>query len=454
MILPEDFIRRTESILEGQMEAFVSALQQPSPVSIRKNNKINIEAASATIPINPEIQYLENVPWCEDGIYLKERPLFTADPMFHGGAYYVQEASSMFIRQALKCHISHPRLALDLCAAPGGKSTLLRQYLSDDCLLISNEIIRQRANILAENLIKWGNPNIVVTNNSPVDFRTMYGMFDLILVDAPCSGEGMFRKDPDAISEWSENQVQVCASRQTDILNDIWDALSENGILIYSTCTYNLEENEKIAAWISEELGGDILEMDISQFPGITKSPGGYRFYPHLIKGEGFFMTVIRKTSSSPASPKLKNKKDKSYLKINPSTLRFLPKEPGQYEFLQIDSEIKAFPKERMELHLYLQHQLNCLENGLNLAEIKGKDQIPAYQLALSTELDTEKTNYADLNYDQAISFLKKENLNLHEEPTGYLLVGYKGLPLGWVKNLGNRCNNLYPQHWRIRMNL
>lgn len=280
MNLPEAFVNRTKNLLGNEYQELVKALELVPPTSIRANNKIDYQPSE------------EHVTWCESGFYLNERPLFTADPLFHAGVYYVQEASSMFLVQAIKQHFPEAQTVLDLCAAPGGKSTLLSQTLPESSLLVSNEIIRSRAYILAENLIKWGNPNVVVTNNDPKDFDTLSGFFDAIVIDAPCSGEGMFRKDAGAIEEWSEYNVKLCAERQRQIVSSVWDALKTDGILVYSTCTFNREENEENVRWICEELGADLLNIDLHGNEDITVSDFGYRFYPHKTKGEGFFMSV------------------------------------------------------------------------------------------------------------------------------------------------------------------
>ncbi len=281
--LPKAFIKRTREILGEEYGLFENALNEKPPVSIRVNNKVQY------------IPSAERVPWCEDGFYLEERPIFTADPFFHCGVYYVQEASSMFLYQVAGQLFPYAERVLDLCAAPGGKSTLLLQALPKDALLISNEIVYRRYKILVENTIKWGNPNVIVTNNKPEDFKVLSGYFDVVVVDAPCSGEGMFRKNPDAVNEWSEQNVYLCARRQKEILVDAWNTLKTDGILVYSTCTYNREENEKNVRWVCNELNGELLEVDLKGNNQITQTGYGYRFYPHKTRGEGFFIAVLKK---------------------------------------------------------------------------------------------------------------------------------------------------------------
>jgi len=443
MTLPEAFIRRTTELLGDDFGAFEKALSETPPTSIRVNNKMDYAPSK------------NQVPWCETGYYLDERPLFTADPFFHAGVYYVQEASSMFLQQAVIQHFKEARTVLDLCAAPGGKSTLLSQALSENSLLVSNEIIRSRAYILAENLIKWGNPNLVVTNNEPGDFSNLLGFFDAIVVDAPCSGEGMFRKDAGAIKEWSEYNVSLCAARQREILSSVWNSLKEEGILIYSTCTFNREENENNVRWICEELGADLLKIDLQANTDITSSDYGYRFYPHKTKGEGFFISVVRKTAqTNKTSNKIKT--DKKGIKIvalnNIPTLSLT--DTNKWTIINDNNRINAFSTERLNDYLLLHKQLKCMHSGLLLGEIKGTDFIPSASVALSKKLDKESVETVEVDLNTAILFLKKEAIFLPDSKRGYLLVCYRGQALGWLKNMGNRCNNLYPQEWRIRMKL
>ncbi|HEY6914714.1 MAG TPA: rRNA cytosine-C5-methyltransferase [Paludibacter sp.] len=443
MTLPEAFIKRTQDLPDIEFEALINALDSTPPTSIRVNNKMDYQPSE------------EKVPWCDSGYYLPERPLFTADPLFHAGVYYVQEASSMFLQQAVKQHFPEARTVLDLCAAPGGKSTLLSQALPENSILVSNEIVRSRAYILAENLIKWGNPNVVVTNNEPKDFATLPGFFDAIVVDAPCSGEGMFRKDPGAIQEWSEYNVKLCAERQREILTSVWNSLKTDGILIYSTCTYNREENEENVRWICDELGAEVLTINLFDNRDITVSDFGYRFYPHKTKGEGFFLSVLRKHSFVAGT--IKNKKDdkkgiKFVTKNDVKALTLL--EPANWTIIPENNLVKAYDNNRFADFLIINKQLKCMHSGLLLGEMKGSDFIPAAGIALSKKLDRNSVEIVDVDYETAILFLRKEAIVFPESSRGYLLVSFKGQALGWVKNMGNRCNNLYPQEWRIRMKL
>lgn len=442
MDFPESFIHQITPILGSDVDAFLQALQTKSTTSIRKNDKI-------------DISYTHPVPWCKSAYYLNERPLFTADPLLHAGAYYVQEASSMFLEQVVKQYISTPVNMLDLCAAPGGKSTHLSSLLPEGSLLISNEIIRSRAYVLAENLIKWGNHNVMVTNNEPKDFSDLYSFFDAVLVDAPCSGEGMFRKDEGAISEWSTDNVKKCVARQRDILSSVWSSIKENGLLIYSTCTFNRFENEENVQWIINQLGAELLPLHIEQNWGIVASDFGYRFYPHKVMGEGFFISVLRKKSAESSACRIKSEKNKN-LKVSQDVLALKNNlfQPENFSISIDENKIKALPLSKTNEIEFLQKKLKCMFAGILLAEQKGKDFIPSINLALSKQLDITKFVTVEVDLKTALLFLQKEAIVLPETDKAYVLLLYQKLPIGWVKNLGNRCNNMYPQEWRIRMKL
>ncbi len=442
MNFPEAFERRTRVLLGDEYPELDRALQISPPTSVRVNDKIAYQPSS------------EGVAWCNSGYYLDERPLFTADPLFHAGVYYVQEASSMFLEQIVKQYFPMAEIVLDLCAAPGGKSTLLSQTLAESSLLVSNEIIRSRAYVLAENLIKWGNPNVVVTNNEPKDFAVLGGFFDAIVIDAPCSGEGMFRKDAGAIEEWSEYNVTLCAARQKEIVSSVWDALKTEGVLVYSTCTFNREENEENVQWICTELGAEVLSIDLQGNSDITKSDFGYRFYPHKTKGEGFFISVLRKTSNQIQSFKNKNHEKKGQKLTKTEVPFFSLTEPERWIITTENNQIRAYEKDKLNDFLLLNKHLRCMYSGLVLGEMKGKDFIPSANIALSKILDKNSVENVDVDYETAIRFLRKDAILLTDSSRGYLLICYKGLGLGWVKNLGNRCNNLYPYEWRIRMKI
>ena len=451
MNLPQAFIERTRHLLgETQYPQFEEALQTEIPVSIRPNPaKCQAEAEG------------EPIPWASSGMYLKTRPTFTFDPLFHAGCYYVQEASSMFVEKVLREYVKEPVVMLDLCAAPGGKSTLCRSVLPEGSLLVANEVMRNRSQILAENLMKWGHPEVVVTNNDPVDFTDLTHLFDVILTDVPCSGEGMFRKDQVAVDEWSLENVDVCWKRQRRILNDIWPALKPGGLLIYSTCTFNCEEDEDNVAWIARELGAEILSVPVEESWGITGNLAGkdfpvYRFLPHCTKGEGFFLAVLRKhegeVDRSEKKKKGKDTKGKALQLVVPKEVKSWLKEAGRFEYTVKETSLHAFPKAFSDVYALLEQHVKVIHAGVTIGEWKGKDLVPHHSLAMSTALEEGVFPRTELTYEQAIAYLRKEGLVLDASvPRGYVLVTYQQVPLGFVKNIGNRANNLYPQEWRIR---
>ncbi|NDV58742.1 RsmF rRNA methyltransferase first C-terminal domain-containing protein [Bacteroides sp. 519] len=434
MNLPIDFIAQIHDLLgEDEANRLINSLQEPSPVSIRINpSKVNNAQLST---LNAQ---LKRVPWCNNGYYLPERLTFTFDPLFHAGVYYVQEASSMFLEQAVKQVVTNPVLALDLCAAPGGKSTHLRSLLPDGSLLVANEVIRNRSQILAENITKWGHPDVMVTNNDPADFAQTNVYFDFILADVPCSGEGMFRKDEGAIGEWSAANVEICRQRQRRIIADIWSSLKPGGILVYSTCTFNTKENEENVDWITRELGATTVnvqhESGIELVNDLTdKKLNVYRFFPHKVKGEGFFMSVLQKHPDDSFSPVMRksssNKKNKK---------------------VQTEEIIRSsYYKPEQDV---LEQKLRVLQSGISLGTVKGKDIIPSHALAMTNVEQRNTYPQVEVTYEQAISYLRRETIVLDPTyPKGTVLLTYKQQILGFVKNLGNRANNLYPQEWRIR---
>lgn len=519
--LPSEFIERTRQLMgEAECNALCRALQADEPVSIRTNTGKNAPAPPQTHP----------VPWTDNGFYLNRRPAFTFDPLFHAGFYYVQEAASMFIAQAVRRYVNRPVVMLDLCAAPGGKSTLVRNCLPQGSLLVANEVMRARSQVLAENLIKWGNPEVIVTNNDPADFSRLEERFDVILTDVPCSGEGMFRKDDRAISEWSSEGVELCWKRQRRIVADIWPCLKQGGILIYSTCTFNREENEDNVAWIASTLGAEVLPVDTETEWGITGNLTGedfpvYRFLPHHTSGEGLFVAVLRKKPDSEAgnfcfigentrreeadgchagnggewfadgiSPSGDSEEEKPASVYSRRTIAetiytdaerrgrkaegfrkggkgkamqkgskvsgvSFPKETeawiqhaGNFSFRMEDTLAIAIPADYAGFYDELKESLRILHAGITIAELKGKDWMPSHTLAMSTALCKDAFPQTDLTLAQALSYLRREAIILDSSvPKGYVLVTYRHVPLGFVKNLGNRANNLYPQEWRIR---
>lgn len=482
MELPRFFAETTCSLLGDETyKKLADALQDEQPVSIRLNEE-KLSPSSFSLFCAQQ----ERVPWTETGLYLKQRLTFTFDPLFHAGCYYVQEAASMFVEQALRQYVGNkPVTMLDLCAAPGGKSTHACSILPEGSLLVANEVMRNRSQILAENLTKWGKPEVVVTNNDPADFSSLEDLFDVVLTDVPCSGEGMFRKDPVAVSEWSLENVEICWQRQRRILRDIWPSLKPGGLLIYSTCTYNTKENEENVRWIRDEFGAEVLDLEISEDWAITGNLLSgedfpvYRFLPYRTKGEGFFLAVLRKpmmsilnveekrTFSSGKSFETfgrknekfqekkkqgKNKQPSGFSKEQLAAVRTWVSVSDNYEFIQNGNKISVFPQAYLAELSDLRTSLRILQAGINLAELKGKDWLPNHALAMSQALNSEAFIREEVSYEQAIAYLRKEAVVLSDAvPRGIVLLTYKQVPLGFVKNIGNRANNLYPQEWRIR---
>lgn len=451
--LPAPFEERMKKQLGSEATAFFKALQTEAPVSIRLNSGKRQEISN--LPILDE--QTDTVSWCENAYYLTKRPVFTLDPCLHGGAYYVQEASSMFLHHILKQLLpDRPIRMLDLCAAPGGKSTLSASLLSAESLLVSNEVIRSRAAILKENIIKWGHSNVVVTNNDPRDFHSLREAFDIILVDAPCSGEGMFRKDPVAIKEWSESNLQLCSERQRRILSEIWDCLKPEGFLIYSTCTYNPEENESILSWILKTFQARSVFIDHSFesiTPGETDFPC-YRFYPHKTQGEGFFIGVVQKQTDS-SGPSHKNKKQKFSQQIPlPENLQNYLLQPDQYIAYRNENITGIVPAIHAEFIRQLEQSLRITYKGCEIAEVNNRKIKLLPSLALWQGLNREECAVYETDLKTALTYLKKEDIPVAPVKTDWLLITYKGIALGWCKNLGSRLNNYYPKEWRIRMDL
>jgi len=386
MELPEEFISTTHALMgDERFERYLKSFEEPAPVSIRLN-----PSKCEGLSVSQGIQ----VPWCEHGYYLPQRPNFTFDPLLHAGCYYVQEASSMFLYRVLAQHLpNRPLMALDLCAAPGGKSTLMRSLLPAGSVLYSNEPVRQRANILAENMMKWGQDNCIVTNNLPQDYRKARMHFDVILCDVPCSGEGMFRKDEATISEWSQKNVEKCWRLQREIVENAWACLNPGGLLIYSTCTFNTKENEENIQWICNEYEAEVLAVDTEAAWGITGSlldgfsEHVYRFIPGITKGEGLFMCVMRKHGTETGM------KSKQVGKNN--------------------------------------------NKGLNVIAAVGEQR---------------REPIVEIGYADAIAYLRHEALILPADaPRGVVQVSFEGHPLGLAKNIGTRTNNLYPKEWKIK---
>lgn len=434
---------------QHQASDLIAALDQSSPTSLR------INPAKSKLPVDAD-----RVAWTETGLYLPERPIFTLDPNIHAGAYYVQEASSMFLETVCQqvLPLEEDLKVLDLCAAPGGKSTHLLSLLSPGSLLVANEVIRSRANILVENIAKWGRHNAFVSNNDPRDFQLLEGFFDVIVVDAPCSGEGMFRKDTKAIKEWSPAHVQLCADRQRRILMDVWDALKPGGHLIYSTCTYNPKENEENLNWLMQQVEASSIPVSISPDWGVEEIQldrvFGYGLYPHHLRGEGLFMSVLQKEEGRDWQPP-RRKKGQSYFSKPSKTIaqqvNNWVRNPEQLQMIQVEEQLVGLPKPSLMEAESLYRYLRIRYGGISLAEVKRKDIRPAHPLALYTGLNPSAFSSFQANKEEALTFLRKKPWALSLSK-GWHLIQFEDLGIGWVKAVPGRINNYYPQHWRIRM--
>ena len=451
MKLPEDFLQSLINCTGFDKEGFIASHESGETVtSIRINNqKIQAQQLDFTLK--------EQVPWINDGFYLAERPSFTLDPFFHAGAYYVQDASSMFLAEALKqtCNLNENLTLLDLCAAPGGKSTLIQSLISADSLLVSNEVIKSRVHILTENITKWGAANVVVTQNDASDFNALKSFFDVIVVDAPCSGSGLFRKDENALQEWSPEAVSFCQQRQQRILAEVLPSLKQNGVLIYSTCSFSEEENEQVALWLVQQKNLETVPLDVQPQWNIVASKAadgtalGYRFYPNELKGEGFFLAVFRK------------KEEDAAIKIQPGNL-FSPVSKNDLQVLQqfiqsksdllfynFKNNLFAFPQSRFTtLHL-LQSFLYLKKAGVQLGTVVRNEFLPHHELALATAM-VPLFPHVELDKNAALDYLRKKDFGFVPAVKGWALIKYRSLVLGFIKGLPGRVNNYYPKEWRI----
>ena len=413
-----------------------------------------------SIRINPRKRVAdpigEPVKWASDAFYLTSRPSFTADPLFHAGCYYVQEASSMFLEQVFKQYVDTPVRVLDLCAAPGGKSTHTLSLLPEGSLFVANEPLPQRASILAENIIKWGVPATMVTRNEPADFTPFKEFFDIIIVDAPCSGEGMFRKDARAVAMWSTANVKTCVARQRAILTDIWESLRPGGLLVYSTCTFNAHEDEEMTAWIRDELGAEPLPVKTAPEWGVTgnlteDNAPVYRFIPGHTRGEGFFLALLRKDGDAPAAQPRPQRSRPTPLPKGCDSAKKWMSATEEYTFTMNGDTLTALPTMHKPAMDALQSRLKVLHCGVPVATVKNNKLLPQHPLAMSAALNRDAFPQVELTCEQALAYLHREALSLPDAPMGIILFTYKDTPLGFAKNVGNRVNNLYPAEWRIR---
>ena len=455
-MIKESFRKYLEEAIgsENALVAF-SAFDAPASVSVRAN-----PFKSGRIPEG------RKVAWSENGRILPERPQFTLDPHFHGGAYYVQDSSSMFVGhvfRTLAARMSLPQdrpvRVLDLCAAPGGKTTdlaaSLRTMFGDRFLLVSNEVMKQRVGVLADNVALWGDPNVMVTSDDPRAFSSLTGFFDIIVADVPCSGEGMFRKDEEAQNQWSEDNVALCEARQRRIIADVWPSLACGGLFIYSTCTFNRYENDGNVAWVAEELGAEpLLKEDVAGgYEGVIKTGLGYSLVPGFVEGEGQYCSALVKTGDC-AYVESRQRQGRA---ARPAPLpkgleRLLDREVS---FRQKGDVVTAVPSCLAQLVGILEQSLHVVAAGCAVGTVKGNVLVPDADLALSLMLDRTAFPSVEVDRNTALSYLHRDAITLPEgTERGYVLICHEGLPLGFVKNLGNRCNSLHPQSRRIRMDI
>jgi 16S rRNA C967 or C1407 C5-methylase (RsmB/RsmF family)/NOL1/NOP2/fmu family ribosome biogenesis protein len=445
---PVEFVMRMRRELgEVSCEKLLESLNAEAPVSIRLN----------PIKVNRELSFAR-VPWCDSGYYLPHRPAFTYDPRFHAGAYYVQEASSMFLERVIKSFIKTQVTCLDLCAAPGGKSTHLQSLLPAGSLLVSNESNTFRCNVLLENNLKWGYPNVIITNSGADELGRLAQLFDVILADMPCSGEGMFRKDLSSRELWSESLVRERALLQRRLIKDSWSSLKPGGLLIYSTCTFNHTENEENVSYIVSSMGASLERVEgVEGEPYAYDSALGpvYRFYPHEVKGEGFFMAILRK----PDERIIPIRRDRMLRKPSFRTPReitpWLRGSASPRTYIPFGRDISVLDSVHSDSYLRLSSTLRIISAGLPLGCYTGNRTKPSAALAMSVLYNRGIFPELELSYLDAIHYLQRDAIAWPiGSPRSTVLVTYKGYPLGFVNAISRHANNLYPKEWRIRRRL
>ena len=442
MKLPGGFIDQLRGLLPGEWEALAAAIAGTEPsVAVRVNG-----ARGVGVP-----EGAKRVPWCPMGCYTQGRPAFTFDTDWHAGRYYVQDASSMFISHVISNLVNGPVRYLDLCAAPGGKTTAAVQALPSGSAVVANEIVPARARVLADNVMRWGNPRCVVTSNAPAHIGKFTHFFDVIATDVPCSGEGMMRKDDEAVAQWSPSLVEQCAQRQREILADVWPSLRPGGLLIYSTCTYNRQENEEMVDFVVNELGATPVEVPVEDGWNIHHAIGSeypcYRFMPHRVDGEGLFMALLRKDGDGRRQDvRLKVKTPKNA----DETVKKWLDNPSDFCIDQQGDTLIAVPRDMAQDVAALRASLNVLHAGVELAAVMGRKTVPHHALALSAARADGAFPCCEVDYHTALRYLRGEAVTLQDAPRGYVLVAHKGTVLGFANNLGNRANNMYPKGLRI----
>ena len=450
-MLPQHFLESISSCSGFDQSAFIDAHQNQAATSIRFNPLRSKDVYSTFDDLK-----LSDIPWCKDGIYLKSRPKFTLDPLLHAGAFYVQEASSMFLDHVVESILPHASglKLLDLCAAPGGKTTLLASMKQFDFIL-ANEIISSRVPVLYENLVKWGSSKTYVSNNDPKDFNDLGELFDVVLVDAPCSGSGLFRKDPTALAEWSNELVNFCSLRQQRIIRDALEVLKPGGYLIYSTCSYSREENEGILDYIMDQGGISSININVPATWGVVHtlsdkfSANGYRFYPDKVLGEGFFCSVFQKNEST-ARANINAYSEQPKIAEKQIGLDEWVRSDG-LTYLEDNGEILSVQHDHLSFRNYLKCRLRLRKSGVKLGALMKKGFVPDHELALS-ECVSPKIPQILLSKAVAIKYLRKEDIAVDNYKDGTYLVTYQQNALGWAKIINNRLKNNYPMNWRILM--
>lgn len=474
MNLPVDFINSMQNLLpDMEAESFLHAMQQPPAVAVKINRRkpVSVSDIIRSFPADnllPDEVAVEKVGWCASGFYLPTRPQFTLNPLLHAGCFYVQDPSSMIYEALTELAVgildsTRPLRVLDLCAAPGGKTTSIINALPDGSLMVANEINPQRAAVLRENLAKWGYPDTIVTNSSSDAFAGFPALFDIIAVDAPCSGEGMMRKDEIARSQWSHGLIRQCSSMQKEILENAVKALRPGGMLIYSTCTFNREENEEQAQWLIDSCGLRPVSLPANMIESTHRALNSdlpaLRFMPHTTRGEGLFVIMLQKPDGEEnlqanfytESPRMRKKGKNGREKNIPSDIDSLVNIPDSRP-LEIKDDISLLSPNLFQLHDTLNKKVRVIAAGVNAATLKGRGVMPTTQLALSTVYNRSDFDNIDLDRDSSLSYLRHETLPGYPDlPSGYMTVSYSGHPLGFIKNIGSRSNNLYNKDWKIR---
>ena len=446
--LPERFVETMREALGADAEKLFAALDTEPAVSIRLNPAKPAECFDG-----------EAVGWCKWGKYLAERPQFTLDPLLHGGAYYVQEASSQFVAHLLANHDMEGKRVLDMCAAPGGKTTIYSTLVGRKGLVVANDISHSRAMALADNVQRWGMGNVVVTCNEPVHIGAFTHWFDVVAVDAPCSGEGMFRKMDEARSEWTASSPDVCAERQREILAEAWRVLRPGGTLIYSTCTFNPTEDEGVVEWLMSEYGEELESADrveTSEDWGVVRSDIGvfqcFHFYPHKARGEGFFAAIARKCDGTirRSMPKARRKLFSQCAKTDVKELSRWVDDASEHSFMMVGEDIYAYNSAVADAVVTLSENLSVVYSGVAMGRIFKQKLKPEHPLALYVGLNRDAVPVVEVSLEDALDYLRRNDIAAAQFEEGINVVGYKGVPIGFVKRIGARCNNMYPKDLRI----